>query len=800
MSAGFRLLAALLFLAALPAAAQTVVIPPIGFDGPIGLAIDGGGNVFVADAGNNQVRLILAQGGYGTVEALAVANGNFKGPTGVVVDGNGNLFVTDAGNNAVKEILAAGGYATVLTLAATGNFNAPGGIAIDASGNLFIADTQSAAVKEILAAGGYATVNTLAPGNFTAPEGVAVDRSGNVFVADAGSETVKEILAAGGYTIVETVIPQATVNFQALMPTAIAIDGSENLFVASEYFEVGGLFSGHQFSEYTAAGGYATAHPIASSIAVIGVALDSSGNLFVTDSGADTVNKIPAAGGYAAVDRLDPNSVREPDGIAVDGTGNLFITDVFHVAEARLAGNTVTMATLAANGAGAIAVDASGDVFFAASGGDVLVLTREGIDTIAHFDTGPTALAIDGGGNLFVTSGISVLELLAADRYVTAETIAAANGDFNNPQGIAIDGSGNVFVADAGHGAVKEILASGGYVAVQTIAASTSLHAPFGLAIDGNGNLFVADRDINAIEEILAEGGYATVQTLAAGAFTAPDAVAVDQSGDIFVLDGTNRVLEILGPPSPLAAAILPGGRSVELGTTATVFASVVNGGSSDLSGCAPSLPAEAPAGLTLDYWPTDPTTNAIAGPSDQPVPIAAGAAQSFLLAFGDTTPLTLSGLPVPFACTGTAPAPVVPGVDTVDLTFASTPVPDIIAVAATASPGLTVHLVNQLGAFAVATSDAGAAGTLTAILDTGTATLPLTLEICQTNSGAQCINEAGPEAQTSFAANGTATYSVFLATSGPIPFAPGSSRIFVRFLDSAGNSRGSTSVAVTTD
>ena len=74
----------------------------------------------------------------------------------MAVDGSGNVFVADFGNGAVKEILAAGGYTTVKTLGS--GFYGPAGVAVDGSGNVFVAVTRDDAVKEILAAGGYTTV------------------------------------------------------------------------------------------------------------------------------------------------------------------------------------------------------------------------------------------------------------------------------------------------------------------------------------------------------------------------------------------------------------------------------------------------------------------------------------------------------------------------------------------------------------------------------------------------------------------------------------------------------------------
>jgi large repetitive protein len=108
----------------------------------------------------------------------------------VAVDGSGNVFVADSNNDAVKEIVAAGGYTTVNTLGS--GFSVPVGVALDGNGNVFVADSGSSLVKEIVAAGGYTTIRTLGSG-FIAPFGVAVDGSGNVFVADTNHSAVERL-------------------------------------------------------------------------------------------------------------------------------------------------------------------------------------------------------------------------------------------------------------------------------------------------------------------------------------------------------------------------------------------------------------------------------------------------------------------------------------------------------------------------------------------------------------------------------------------------------------------------------
>jgi hypothetical protein len=253
-------------------------------------------------------------------------------------------------------------------------------------------------------------------------------------------------------------------------------------------------------------------------------------------------------------------------------------------------------------------------------------------------------------------------------------------------------------------------------------------------------------------------------------------------------------------PPNSLAAAILPGSRSVQLANPATVFATVLNSSTVTLNNCQIVLPPSAPSGLTLSYQTTDPNTNAPTGTPNTPVSINAGQAQTFLLDFQTSAAATISALPLLFDCSGTNPAPSTIGVNTIDLVFSDTPIADIIALAATTSNDGTVHLANGVGAFAVASIDAGAAASLTASVDTGSATLPVAISLCQTTATGQCIGTPSASFPVNFTAGGTPTFSAFVSTDGQIPFNPGASRIFVRFTDGDGVPHGSTSVAVTTN
>jgi hypothetical protein len=122
------------------------------------------------------------------------------------------------------------------------------------------------------------------------------------------------------------------------------------------------------------------------------------------------------------------------------------------------------------------------------------------------------------------------------------------------------------------------------------------------------------------------------------------------------------------------------------------------------------------------------------------------------------------------------------------------------VALAASDDPGIVdIPGPAGSGAFAVATVNLGASSSITASADTGSAALPVTLSLCQTNpqTGA-CISTIGPSVTTTINAHDTPTFAIFVKGGGTVPFAPAGNRVFVRFKD-AGVTRGATSVAVRT-
>ena len=260
-----------------------------------------------------------------------------------------------------------------------------------------------------------------------------------------------------------------------------------------------------------------------------------------------------------------------------------------------------------------------------------------------------------------------------------------------------------------------------------------------------------------------------------------------------------------------LDSAILPASRSVELGSTATVYAALVNGSTAAFDNCQIALPNGAPTGLTMHYQTTDPATNLATGTPDTPVTIPGNnGVQTFVLSFTGTAgePFDASALAPSFTCgsgDGALAAPIWAGLNTVDLAMATTPVPDIVAV--TGTPGTQDIVILSYngagvfaGAFSVAGFNLGIAAPITVSVDTSGLRFPVSALICQTapDTG-QCM--APPTTTVSLAYDGGAieTFSVFLQATGGSGVVLITDRAFVNFTDDQGLSRGAASVGVAT-
>ncbi len=254
--------------------------------------------------------------------------------------------------------------------------------------------------------------------------------------------------------------------------------------------------------------------------------------------------------------------------------------------------------------------------------------------------------------------------------------------------------------------------------------------------------------------------------------------------------------------PSPVAAAMLPASRSVQVASSATAFATLLNTSSELLDGCRIELATDIDA--VLSYAATDPLTNLVTGEPDTPVSIAAGAGQTFVVSLTPSGPVQPVDVRFRFRCADTPIAPIFPNAAINTLLFSASEdlVPDIIAQGITPSgDGILDVPVDGSSAFAVGGFNVGATADVMVSADSGDAALPLDLQVCQTDpvSGV-CTTAVTAALQTTLAGASSASFAVFANASAEVPFDPARHRIVVRFRDADGELRGATSVAVRTN
>ncbi len=246
-------------------------------------------------------------------------------PYGVAVDGRGNLFIADGPHHRVVEAPAGGGAPIAIDPVVDGlGLVKPAGLAVDGAGDLFIADLDSNLVVEVPAGGGAAiALSPIVNGvGLKYPCGMAVDGKGNLFIADVDNGRLVEVPADGGPPI--AIDP--TVNGKKLIyPVALAMDSAGDLFISDQF--------ANQVVEVPAGGGAAIAiDPVVNGESLkepYGIAVDAAGDLFIADSYNNRLVEAPAGGGAAIVldTTVNGEGLNDPIGIAISGAGDLFIAD-----------------------------------------------------------------------------------------------------------------------------------------------------------------------------------------------------------------------------------------------------------------------------------------------------------------------------------------------------------------------------------------------------------------------------------------------------------------------------------------
>ncbi|HEY3762944.1 MAG TPA: Ig-like domain-containing protein [Verrucomicrobiae bacterium] len=389
------------------------------FNWPSGSAIDNAGNLYIADTLNNTMRKVTPAAVVSTIAGSAGGSSGadgvgstarFNGPLDVSINDAGFLLVADSGNDTVRNVTFLGQVGTVAGLAgnsgstngagSNARFNYPAGIVADTNGNVYVVDADNDTIRKITPAGvattiaGSAGIYGFADGTNGAAQfnfgfnhqGIAMDKAGNLYVVDGFNEIIRKITPSGTNWVVSTIA--GSLNNSGL---------------------IDGIGTNAMFNNPT------------------GVAVDGSGNLYVTDSGtgfSGAIRKITPMGANWVVQTIagdfifrvgNSYSLGAPQGVSVDNAGNLFVTVADSVLEINQMGTNWVLNVIggegegSADGAGSaalfnqpygITVDNSGAIYVADTDNNTI---RKGVFTAYGQANTSISSASGANGTLSVT-------------------------------------------------------------------------------------------------------------------------------------------------------------------------------------------------------------------------------------------------------------------------------------------------------------------------------------------------------------------------------------------------------------
>jgi sugar lactone lactonase YvrE len=551
------------------------------FSQPSGVAVDGAGNLYIADKYNQVIRRV---GTNGTISTLAGNRGEgfsngpalsaaFNQPVATVVDHLGNLYIADSANHAVRKLDRAG---QVTTLAGNGTagfsgdrgqagaarLNHPVSVTVDGAGNVYIADRLNHRIRKVDTQGVISTVagngqagyggdqGQASAASLNQPWDVAIDSAGNLYIADSANHAIRKV-APGGIITTVAGIGQPGLSgdggpanrARLHQPLGVAVDGAGNLFIADAY--------NHRIRQVSPDG---TIYTVA-----------GSGFSELSNGGFDGDN------GPATTARLF-----YPFDLALAPDGGLYVADTNNQRIRKLTPLAAAPAPLIRTFAGSGEIGAQGGGF-AGDGGPAAQAKFKVV----------SGLALDAENNLYVADSANhrVRKIDPQGRIgtVAGNGLAGLSGDaglavaarLNKPVGLALDQAGNLYIADAGNHAVRKVdsyglistLAGTGVAGNQDgMARLGQLRAPEAVAVDHTGAVFVADTGNHCVRRIDSLGQMATLAGICGSVgfsgddgpaqsarLNSPSGLAVDRLGNLYIADRNNNRVRRVDPQGRIA-------------------------------------------------------------------------------------------------------------------------------------------------------------------------------------------------------------------------------------------------------